>query len=219
MKKYYIIAGFLILFTTSAFAQKTTAIDLHKLVKDKGVNVYNRELSLVNEDGHQGIRLSKDEGEGIAWIKGIEFSNGILEFEVRGEDVKQHSFVGLAFHGVDNATFDAIYFRPFHFKSQDEVAKSRQVQYVSLPGFPWRTLRENSPGKYEHVVDPAPDPNGWFKVRIVVQETTISTYVNGSNEPCLVVEKVTKVSTGSIGFYVADTSGGDFANLTITKTN
>lgn len=31
--------------------------------------------------------------------KGIEFSNGIIEFDVRGEDVIQHSFVGIAFHG------------------------------------------------------------------------------------------------------------------------
>lgn len=213
--------GCLLILMLSSFTPPITVIDLHKLVKNKSIDVFNRELTLINESGYQGIRLSKDEGEGIAWLKGIEFSNGILEFDMRGEDIKQHSFVGIAFHGVDNATFDAIYFRPFHFNAQDEVSKSRTIQYISLPNFPWRTLREKSPGKYEHSVAPAstPDPNSWFKVRIVIQDATVSTYVNGNTEPSLVVEKVTSVNKGSIGFYVADTSGGDFANLTITKTN
>jgi hypothetical protein len=33
------------------------------------------------------------------------------------------------------------------------------------------------------------------------------------------VEKVNQIDSGAIDFYVADTSGGDFANLTITKSN
>lgn len=220
MKKYHFLTtGFLILLTVSSFSQRAIPIDLHKLVKDKGIEVFNRGLSLLTEESHLGIRLSKDEGEGVAWLKDIKFSNGIIEFDVRGEDVKQHSFVGIAFHGTDNATFDAIYLRPFNFKAQDEISKSHGIQYISLPGFPWRTLREKFPNKYEHSVEPAPDPNSWVKVRIVINGSTVSTYINGSKEPSLVIEKVTQVNTGYIGLYVADTSGGDFANLTITKTN
>lgn len=211
--------GSLIFLTISSFLQTPQVIDLHSLVKNKGIEVFNRELSLINEASYQGIRLSKDEGEGVAWLKGIEFSNGILEFDVRGEDVKQHSFVGIAFHGKDNTTFDAIYLRPFQFRSEDEVSKSRAIQYVSLPNFTWRILREQSPNKYEHAISPAPDPNAWVRVRMVIKDKTISTYINGSTEPSLVVEKVTNINIGSVGFYVADTSGGDFANITITKTN
>lgn len=183
------------------------------------MEVYNREMTLVNEEHYAGIRLSKDFGEGVAWLKDVEFSNGIIEFDVRGENVKQHSFVGIAFHGQDTATYDAIYLRPFQFLEKDEVLRSRGIQYVSLPEFTWRVLRAQSPGKYEHSVDPAPDPNSWVRVRVVIQGSSVSTYINGNKEPSLVVEKVTKVTSGFLGFYVADTSGGDFANLTITKTN
>ena len=98
-----------VFFTISSFSQSPLVIDLHTIVKNKGVEVFNRKLSLINEGSHSGIRLSKDEGEGVAWLKGIEFSNGELEFDVRGEDVKQHSFVGIAFHGKNDSTFDAIY--------------------------------------------------------------------------------------------------------------
>jgi len=208
MKKLLLVAmGSLIFVTISAFLQISKVIDLQSLVKNKGIEVYNRELSLINEASYQGIRLSKDEGEGIAWLKGIEFSNGILEFDVRGEDVQQHSFVGIAFHGKDNNTFDAIYLRPFQFRSDNEVLKKRAIQYISLPDFTWQKLREKFPNKYEGSIQPAPDPNAWIRVKIVVKDKMISAYINGSKEPSLVVEKVTNINKGAGGFYVADTSG------------
>ena len=212
------LIGFLIFLSNLSFSQSPLVIDLHKAVKKKEVKVVNRTLSLINEKYHKGIRLSKEYGEGIAWLTGIEFSNGTIEFDVRGEDIKQHSFVGIAFHGKNDSTYDAIYLRPFQFKAQDTVSKNKQIQYISLPEFTWRKLREQSPGKYEHSIEPAPEPSAWVKVRIVIKGSTISTYINSSKEPSMVVQKVTSLNTGSIGFYVADTSGGDFANIKITKS-
>jgi hypothetical protein len=220
MKIYcLLLTGFFILAGISSFSQNPGAIDLHAAFQNGNIHVYNRQLTLINEKSHAGISLSKDFGEGIAWLKGIEFSNGILEFDVRGEDLKQHSFVGIAFHGKDDSTFDAIYLRPFQFKAKDETLRNRAIQYISLPNFTWQILRERFPGKYEHSIEPAPDPNAWVHIRIVIKNETVSVFINGSTEPSLVVEKVTRLKTGQVGFYVADTSGGDFANLVITKTN
>lgn len=218
MKRIHLSLALSIFLSITAFSQ-TTTIDLHAAVKKGDIKVFNRELSLVDESSYKGIRLSKDFGEGIAWLKGIEFSEGVVEFDVRGEDIKQHSFVGIAFHGKDDSTFDAVYLRPFQFKVNDETLKKRAIQYISLPKFTWQVLRAGSPGKYENAIVPAPDPNGWVKMRIVVKNGTVSTYINNASEPSLVVQKVTKLNNGTIGFYVADTSGGDFANITITKTN
>lgn len=192
--------------------------DLYQLAQSKDLDVYNRELTVIKEPSREGIQLSKTEGEGVAWIKGLEFSEGTIEFDVRGENVKQHSFVGIAFHGVNNETFDAIYLRPFQFLEQDETLRERSIQYISLPAFPWRSLRASDPGKYENSINPSPDPNAWVRMKLVVSGTTISTYINGGKEPCLVVQKLTAVTKGRVGLYVADTSGGDFANLVITKT-
>ena len=220
MKLHYLIAPVIFLFwSLASFSQNSLTIDLHAWAKNKNIKVFNRYLTLVNEKSHEGIRLSKDLGEGVAWLKGIDFSNGIIEFDVRGENVQQHSFVGLAFHGQDDSTFDAIYLRPFRFQDKDESLKSRSIQYVSLPYYTWRTLREEFPNKFEHSIDPAPDPNSWVHVRVIIKDSTITTYINGSNEPSLIVQKVTEAKSGSVGFYVADTSGGDFANIKITQTN
>jgi len=51
---------------------------------------------------------------------------------------------------------------------------------------------------------------------VEVKGDSITVFINGAAEPSLVVKKVTKHRTGRVGFYVADTSGGDFANIVIT---
>ncbi len=207
-------ATVLVLFSPPSFPQDP--IDLHAALKKGDIEVYNRGLSALDEPAHAGIRLSEDLGEGVAWLKGIEFSDGTIEFDVRGKDVKQHSFVGVAFHGANDPTFDAIYLRPFRFRETADSLRSRSIQYISLPEYTWRVLRAKSPGVYEGPIDPPPDPNAWVHMRVVVQGETISTFINGAEKPSLVVRKVTKLRTGRVGFYVADTSGGDFANITIT---
>ena len=211
------ILSVFILLNLPSFSQQPLAIDLHAAVKKGDIQVYNRTLSHLYDEGYKGIRLSKEYGEGVAWLNDLEFSDGTIEFDVRGEDVKQHSFVGIAFHGVNDSTFDAIYLRPFQFRAQTDSLRNRMIQYISLPDHTWRALRKRAPGVNEGSIIPAPDPNGWVHVRVVVQGESISTFINGSREPSLVVKKVTKLHTGRVGFYVADTSGGDFANLRITR--
>ncbi len=194
-------------------------LDLHTAVEHGNIEVFNRELSLIDEPAHAGIRLSKAYGEGIAWLKGAEFSNGEIEFDLRGEDVKQHSFVGIAFHGENDSTFDAVYLRPFQFRATADSMRMRMIHYISLPEHTWRFLRARSPRVYEHSIEPAPDPNGWVHMRVVVAGDVVSVFINGAREPSFVVNKVTELHAGRIGFYVADTSGGDFARIKITRTD
>lgn len=217
LKNKFLLFSSLCIWALSIFSQKEIRIDLHEATKQNRVEVYNRQLSLVNENHYKGIRLSKDLGEGVAWLKGVDFSEGTIEFDVRGEDVRQHSFVGIAFHGQNDSTFEAIYLRPFQFRVEDTILRKRAIQYISLPDHTWRKLREQSPGTYEGSIVPAPDPNGWVHMRVVVRGMTISTFINDNKEPSLVVQKVSHIPSGKIGFYVADTSGGDFANITVAR--
>jgi len=198
-------------------AQDFQSFDLHQLLKNNKISVYNRDVNTIQEDKYQGIKLSKHEGEGIAWINDVDFSNGIIEFDVRGENVKQNSFVGIAFHGLDNETFDAIYLRPFQFKEADPKLRRRGIQYISLPEFTWRKLRELFPEKYENEVISAPDPDSWIKMRVVIDGSLISVFIDNDTKPVLIVTKLTSTKSGKLGFYTGDTSGGDFANLRVIK--
>ena len=198
-------------------AQKSISFDVPKLIKRGTILVHNREAGILHDDNFQGIKLSKAKGEGLAWINDLDFSNGIIEFDVRGENVKQNSFVGIAFHGINNDTFDAVYLRPFQFKETDPKLRRRGIQYISLPQFTWRKLRELYPEKYENEVTSSHDPDAWIKMRIVIDGAVISVFIDNGKEPVLVVNKLTTTKSGKLGFYVADTSGGDFANLKVTK--
>jgi len=195
--------------------QKVMEPDLAKLADGKGLELFNRSTTSFNEAGKNGIRLSENAGEGVAYIQGIEFANGTIEFDVKGKDVQQQSFVGVAFHGIDGTTYDAIYFRPFNFKAEDPIRRSHGVQYISHPTYTWQKLRSEQPGKYEHAVNPVPDPNAWFHARVVVQSPNVSAFVGGAKEPSLVITQLSDRKRGLIGLWVGNNSAGEFAKLKI----
>jgi len=177
--------------------------------------VVNRSLTAIEDGGRKAVRLDERAGQGIAWLEGALFAEGTIEFDVRGQDIEQRSFVGVAFHAADDQTFEAVYFRPFNFRSSDAAKAGRAVQYVSHPEFTWQKLRAERPGLFEKAVNPVPDPNGWFHVRIVIASAKVGVYVDGSPEPCLAVEKLGGREDGMIGLFVGNGSGGDFTELVI----
>ena len=67
---------------------------------------------------------------------------------------------------------------------------------------------------YEKGVSPVPDPNGWFRARIVVASPTVRVFVEDAPEPSLVVTQLSQRRRGLVGVWV-DNFGGDFANLAI----
>jgi hypothetical protein len=133
---------------TSALGQSNPLnYDLYDLSKNGKLQALNRKLTSITDKEQKAVRFSENEGDGVAWLEGVNFTNGIVELDIKGKDVLQQSFVGIAFHGKDEKTLDAIYFRPFNFQSSDSVRRIHAVQYVSHPGFPWNKLREEQNGK------------------------------------------------------------------------
>lgn len=181
--------------------------------------VHNRSATLVDDAGRKAVRLDARNDAGFAWLVGSDFTEGTIELDLRGRDVDQKSFLGIAFRGVDNTTYDSIYFRPFNFKNADLPRRARAVQYISVPNFDWPKLRAEFPGKYEAAVSPVPDPNGWFHARIVVADRKVRVYVNQSATPSLVVTEFTERRGGQVGLWVGNGADGTFANLKITPRN
>lgn len=179
-------------------------------LSSKNFTEFNRKVSY--EEG--GAHLDGAADYGLLWLNGSQFGNGTIEFEVKGTAVQGQSFVGMAFHGQDNTTFDAVYFRPFNFLNPER--KGHSVQYISLPGNDWQKLRGEFPGRYEDPVEPVPDPvNGWFHVRITVSYPNIKVYVNHASRPTMEVQQLSSRKQGRIGFWVGNGSEGWFRNLTV----
>jgi hypothetical protein len=215
MKNSAIICSFMILINLcDAFAprQQTVTYDLRQLLSQKQLDAENR----VASPADTGIKLSSAPDDGVAWIKGADFSDGTIEIDLKGKNVEQQSFLGIAFHGIDLHTLDAVYFRPFNFRSADSAKRLHMVEYVSHPIYPWQVLREKFNGQYEKGILRPPDPDGWFHARFEVHYPEIKVFVNGSANPCLVVKQLDERRSGRIGLWVGNYSDGNFAHLKVT---
>ena len=200
-----------------ATTEDRTTINLAELEKNKQFVVYNRQLSLSVDTQRNAVSLNEDGGEGLAWLTNVTFLTGTIEIDLKGQDVYQKSFLGIAFHGVNDSTYDAVYFRPFNFLTKDPVRSVHAVQYISHPDFTWKRLREEQNGVFEKAVTPAPDPNQWFHTKIEVGQEDVRVYVNYSPIASLIVKKLNNRTEGKIGLWTGDGAGGSFSNLVITK--
>lgn len=211
-----LIVGALFIATSLASAQpKIIEPDLAGLVAGQGWKVVNRTVTAIDKDGKPAVHFDdKKGGTGIARVENVTFGDGVIEFDARGRNVVQRSFLGVAFHGADDTNYDVIYFRPFNFKAADPERRLHAVQYVSHPAYTWQKLRREHPGKYEKPIVPAPDPDGWFHARIVIAWPKVSVFVDGARDPSLVVDQLNDRKRGWVGLWV-DVAGGDFANLKI----
>lgn len=174
--------------------------------------VHNRQVQAV-PGRPEAVRLDERPRDGVLWLVGSDFAEGALELDLRGADKPGQSFVGVAFRGVDDDTYEAVYFRPFNFKNPEIARRSRAVQYIAHPAHPWQKLREQHPGRYEAAVSPVPDPDGWFHARVELQGRQVRVFVNGAAEPSLTVTALGERPRGLVGLWVGNGSAGEFANL------
>jgi hypothetical protein len=197
------ITALLLVAAVSAAAAQATAPRLH-----------NRESAPL-PDSPGGVALGEAAGDGLLWWPGISMDEGTIEIELRGRNVPQRSFIGVAFNGQDERTYETVYFRPFNFRAEGP-GRTRAVQYISHPDHTWSALRESRPGVFESNVSPVPDPDGWFRVRIVISRTDVTAYVADAAEPSLRVSRIPERRGGWVGLWVGNGSNGAFRNLTIT---
>jgi hypothetical protein len=195
---------------------------------EAGSNTLNQSLSIgsmggaignIGEDDPDRLFHRIAQGDGVAWITGVEFSEGTIELEIKGKNQQGRSFVGIAFHGQDNRTFDAVYLRPFNFHAAEQERRSHSIQYISMPGHDWNELRNSHPGKYEFAIMPAPDPDSWVKLKLVVKGKNVAAFVNGSDMPAVSVELLNDRIKGKVGLWVGNGSDGWFRNLKIVPAS
>jgi hypothetical protein len=191
------------------------AVDLGAQLTAGKLKAVNREVAAL-PGTPRGVHVTEKQGPGVVWVEGTNFGQGTIEVEVRGRDMLQRSFLGIAFHGKDDTTYEVVYLRPFNFRAQEPDRHQHAVQYVSVPDYDWPRLRKEFPEEFENPVDPSIEPTAWVPLRVVVQEKTIQIYVGKVTAPTLEVRKLGALAVGRVGLWVGNNSDGDFANLRIT---
>lgn len=203
--KYAIFAGLVLL---AGSTLQSTDLATAKL------RPVNRQVSRLLERG--GVHVSAAAGPGVVWVEGTDFGDGTIEVDVRGKDVMQQSFLGVAFHRKDDQTYESVYLRPFNFRAADPSRHNHAVQYMQVPELDWPVLREKFPEEFERPVHPSIAPTDWVPLRVAVHGDRVRVTVGTVANETMNVRKLGQLGRGEVGLWVGNGSDGDFANLRIT---
>jgi len=192
-------------------------VDLAERLTAGKLRGVNRDVTALPGD-RKGVHVSEKAGPGVVWIEGTDFAQGTIEVDVKGRDVLDRSYLGVAFHRKDDATYESVYLRPFNFRNTDAARRQHAVQYISLPQFDWPALRQQFPEEFENPVEASVAPGDWVPLRIVVDGAKVQIFAGAVKSPTLEVRKLGTLDRGLIGLWVGNNSDGDFANLRVTST-
>lgn len=200
--------------------QNAVGIALNKLelqnVKAEAVTYLGRGAVRITDAGPEGL----DDAGRLAVVPGSSFQDGTIEVNLSGDTAPDarpefRGFVGIAFRvSADRTHFECFYLRPKNGRSEDQLQRNHSVQYVSMPGFPWHKLRSENPGKYESYADLV--AGQWTQVKIQVAGSRARLYVNGAEQPVLIVNDLKQPSTkGSIALWVGPGTIAHFSELKV----
>jgi hypothetical protein len=200
----------------AAASAPSTRLSLRELLAAGKLRVVNRTAAPLADSTRNGIRLDERPNDGTAWVTGVTLDEGTIDVDVRGRDVMQRSFVGLAFHGAADGSFESVYLRPFNYRATDPVRHKHAIQYVALPAYDFQRLRNERADQFENPVTPEPEATAWVHLRVVLLRDSVRAYVDGSAQPALNVPRLGTARGGEVGVWVGNVSDGEFANLRIT---
>ena len=178
----------------------------------------------VTYQGQRAIRLDPvgvgPDEDLLAVVSGLEFGDGEIALEVAGAPragapADMRGFIGLSFHvSADGKRSEDVYLRPTNGRAEDQLRRNHSVQYQSSPDYGWKRLRDESPGQYESYVDL--QPGVWTQMRVKVSGTRAELYVNGAEQPCLIVQDL-KLGPirGGVALWSHSTTDGYFRNLRV----
>ena len=217
-----LLVATLSIFSAPGIHAQTISLDAMDQLK-----LVNVKAEPVNFKGRKALRVSDaaaagtgDEGRLVILPK-TEFQDGIIEVDLAGEPGPgagegARGFVGIAFRvAADASRFECFYLRPTNGRAEDQVRRNHSAQYISNPGFPWHLLRKEFPEKYETYVDLV--AGEWTKVKIEVRGEKARLYVNGVEQPTMLVNDLKqKQSKGAIALWIGTGTVAHFANVRIS---
>jgi len=183
----------------------------------------NVSIRQTNYKGRSAIQVLATPGAinatSHAVIKDVPFKDGAIEVDLAGQPIAgapgdARGFVGIAFRLQDNGSYEYIYLRPTNGRADDQLRRNHSTQYSSYPDFDWARLRKESPGQYESYVDL--EPGVWTKYKLEVEGNKARLYVNGAEQPCLIVNdlKLTP-QRGGVALWIEPSTEGYFPHLKI----
>jgi 3-keto-disaccharide hydrolase len=184
----------------------------------------NVSMTQTTFKGRSAVRLiaapDATNGTSYAVVKDAVFRDGVIEVDLAGQPAANagegaRGFIGIAFRLQADGRYEYIYLRPTNGRADDQVRRNHSTQYSSHPDFDFARSRKEAPEKYESYVDL--QPGVWTRYRIEVDGAKARLYVNGAEQPCLIVNDMKlEPRPGGVALWVGAGTEGYFSNLTIT---
>lgn len=183
----------------------------------------NVSIRQTNYQGRSAVQVLAIPGTAnatsYAVIKDANFRDGTIEVDLAGQPAAgapgdARGFIGIAFRLQADGSYEYIYLRPTNGRADDQLRRNHSTQYSSYPNFDWARLRKEAPGQYESYVDL--EPGVWTKYKIEVEGHKARLYVNGAEQPCLIVNDLKLApQQGGVALWIEPATEGYFANLKI----
>ena len=207
-----------------ALASLTTALAPLSAQTVDQLEAKNATIAPTNFKGRAAIQViaNPNAANAISYavVKGASFRDGTIEVDLAGlpaagAAAAARGFIGIAFRMQADGRYEYIYLRPTNGRADDQVRRNHSTQYSSYPDFDFARSRQESPEKYESYVDL--QPAVWTKYKIEVDGRKARLYVNGAEQPCLIVNDLKlDPQSGGVALWVGPGTEGYFANLKIT---
>ena len=185
----------------------------------------NVSIAQSNYKGRSAVQVvanrDADNATSYALVKDVTFGDGVIEVDLAGQPAAgafeaARGFIGIAFRIQSDGRYEYIYLRPTNGRADDQIRRNHSTQYSSYPDFDFARSRKEAPEKYESYVDL--QPGTWTRYKIEVEGSKARLYVNGAEQPCLIVNDLKlDAKKGGVALWVGPGTEGYFANLKVTE--
>jgi hypothetical protein len=153
--------------------------------------------------GRQAVYINR----GVALARGVEMRDGTIEYDWAA--TPRTSFLGASFHATAPNNTEAVFFRPGSSGASDAV------QYgpaLNTYGVAWQVY--HGPG----ATAPATlQRERWTHVRMVVAGDSAQIFLDGGEQPVLVVPRLYNLDGSGVGVWTGNFGrGAYFSNFTVT---
>ena len=184
----------------------------------------NVSIALTEFKGRNAIQVIANpdtaNASSYATVKDASFRDGTIEVDLAGQPAASafadaRGFIGIAFRIQGDGRYEYIYLRPTNGRADDQVRRNHSTQYSSFPDFDFARSRQEAPEKYESYVDL--QSGVWTRYKIEVEGRKARLYVNGAEQPCLIVNDLKlEPREGGVALWVGPGTEGYFSNFKIT---
>lgn len=144
---------------------------------------------------------------GIAYLKDVDFTDGIIEFDVAFSE--KRGFHGGVFRMLDNANFEEFYLRSHQSGNPDALQYSPVFNGMAA----WQLYHGDG---YSGVANFLFDK--WMHLTLIVSGNSAELYIDNKDRPVLFMSDLKReIKPGKVGIKTLRFSPGHYANFSVTQ--